>query len=137
MTIDANIDNAYADSAEQPVSEVQTCDCGYSCSDLPAQSRQRAAKRQQGPRPELIDDEPLTRRKKRLDNDEERERNLDLSKAHMERTHERLCEQRPDILRARDDNHAAQPQQQLNPARAHHRIGSGMAAPSFRGSEAP
>src|SRR5439155_6374123 len=87
VTDDANVDNACADSTEQPVSEVQTYDCGRSCSEHPAQSRQRAAKREQGPGPELIDDEPLTGGEKRLDNDEERKRNLDLSKACMERTH--------------------------------------------------
>ena len=44
----------------------------------------------------------------------------------MERTHQWLGKQRPDVLRARDDNHADQPKQQLNPPRAHYRIHLGV-----------
>ena len=60
---------------------------------------------------------------------------------------QRLGEQRPDVLRAGDHDHADDAEQQLNPAGARQtcaltrwpqvRKGSGMAAPSLRGSEAP
>ena len=97
----------------------------------------RGADGEQQTRSEAIDEQPLARREERLDDDEDRESDLNLRKRRAGRGHQRLREERPHVLRARDDEHADEPEQQLNPPRAHHRIGSGIAAPSFRGSEPP
>src|SRR6185369_17444848 len=68
---------------------------------------------------------------------EDRERDLQLGQRDAECRRHRLREERPHVLRARDEDHADDAEQQLDPSRNHGATGSGTAAPSLRGSEAP
>ena len=69
VTDHANVDDAGADSTEDPVGQVKLGECRGACSEQPAQARERAAERQQRPGSEFVDKESLAGGKKCLDDD--------------------------------------------------------------------
>jgi hypothetical protein len=115
-----HVDDSRADAADQTVREIQT---GQRCrprGEHPAQPRQRATDGEERARTEAVHEESLSRCKEGLDDDQNREGDLNLRQRHAERCHQRLRKQRPDILRTRNHDHADETKQQLNPARPLH-----------------
>ena len=115
---DADIDDAGADSAEEPVGQEQHPDAVDVSREHPPKSGQRRADGDQRLRPEPVDKPSLRRREQRLQDDQHRERDLHGRQPRARRGLERLDEQRPNILRARDGHHDHEAKQKLNPSRA-------------------
>jgi hypothetical protein len=113
---DADIDDAGTETADHAVGDVERGEALGLCGQHPAAARHDRADRDQQLRPEAVDQVRLERREERLQDDQQREGELQLGERRAELLVERSGEQRPDVLRARDRHHGDEAEQKLNPA---------------------
>ena len=113
---DADIDDAGPDAAEEPVGQEQHPDVVDVSREDPAEAGQRRADGDQRLRPEPVDEPALRGREQRLQDDQNRERDLHRRQPRARRGLERLDEERPDVLRTRDRHHDDEAEQKLNPS---------------------